>query len=484
MSITVSPFFVVTEGMSDLQLDNEVQSRAVTGLFEIFENMCEGAISVDRNARIVWINEKYRALLGIPEESDVLGREIEQVIPESLMRRVVDSGQPIPVDIMRFQDQHFVVSRLPLHGDSGKLIGAVGFVLYDSLDYLKPLISKFDRLRDRLNAAEKELASARRTRYSLSNVVGNSPRMVDIRSQVRRIASSDSPVLLLGETGTGKEMLAQSIHALSREPSSPFVAVNVAAVPEGLMEAEFFGVAPGAYTGAATNGRPGKFAVANGGTLFLDEIADMPIHLQVKLLRALEENTIEPVGSNDLRRIDVRIIAATSHDIEAKVEAGQFRKDLFYRLNVLQVNIPPLRDRLQDLPQLIEVLLEKIGLRNGMPAKEMDSGALSMLYEYDWPGNVRELQNVLERACVTTDDDVLGPDQVASLLPNLDTRPRSAAVRRTRESNTLAERIADLERAAILDALEKSSGKKALAARMLGISRSTFYKKLEEHNLS
>ncbi len=468
--------------MSQDKFELQVHRRAVDGFFSIFEDMCEGAISVDRDARIVWINEKYRALLGIPEGSEVLGNKVESVIPESLLRHVVETGNPIPVDIMVFEDNHFVVSRLPLLGDSGELIGAVGFVLYDNLDYLKPLISKFDRLQKKLNDVQGELALARRTRYALSHVVGASPPMHELRQQARRFAQSRSPVLLLGETGTGKELLAQSIHALSRRFGAPFVAVNMGAIPENLLESEFFGVAPGAYTGASKRGRPGKFDIADGGTLFLDEIADMPLQIQVKLLRALEEQTFEPVGSNDLRKVDVRIIAATSQDLEAMVDAGTFRKDLYYRLNVLQVRIPPLRERLSDLRQLADVLLEKIAIQNHLPLKEITPEGLGRLFDYSWPGNIRELRNVLERAFVATDEDILDADQIAPFLP----KPHGGNVNRPDEatSGTLAQRIAHLEREAISDALQLASGKKAPAARILGISRSTLYEKMSEYNLS
>jgi len=467
----------------------EVHKRAVESLFDVIENMCEGAVSVDRQARIVWINDKYRSLLDVGEQDDVLGCDIEDVIPESLMRSVIETGQPIPVDIMRFQENYFVVSRLPLHGDSGDVIGAVGFVLYDNLDYLKPLISKFEGLQSRLSSAEKELARTRRTRYGLSHIVGNSTQMVEIRRQARRVAQAQSPVLLLGETGTGKELLAQSIHALSARAEGPFVAVNMGAVPENLLEAEFFGTAPGAYTGADRRGRRGKFELADGGTLFLDEIADMPVQLQVKLLRALEEKVIEPVGSNDLRPVDVRILAATSQDIDAKVKDGTFRKYLYYRLNVLQIEIPPLRERVVDLRSLSEVLLEQIAFSGGGPAKELDASGLLALQEYAWPGNVREMRNVLERAAMDTDETVLTAPAIRKFLPEgqdrIQTEAETAPSRMMPyDIEPLAERVAQVEREAIADALRATSGKKAPAARLLGMSRSTLYEKLEEYGLS
>lgn len=463
---------------------SNIQTRAVESLFEVFEEMCEGAISVDRQSRIVWINEKYRVLLGLGDDEDILGRDIEEVIPESLMRQVVESGTPVPVDIMSFGERHFVVSRLPLYDDASRIIGAVGFVLFDSLDYLEPLISKFESMQTRLTSAEAELAAERRTRHSIANFIGISPQMVEIRRLARRMSQVNSPVLVLGETGTGKELLAQSIHAASQRSNRPFVAVNMAAIPESLLESEFFGVAPGAYTGAERQHREGKFDIANGGTLFLDEIGDMPVALQAKLLRVLEEQCFEPVGSNEVRQIDVRVIAATSQDILAKLESGRFRRDLFYRLNVLPVQIPPLRERLMDLRPIAEVLLEKITQTNGTTVRELDSGALLLLQQHTWPGNVRELRNILERACLVSGAGVLTADVFEQLLPAGTGTSGPAKPRPAQGGHSLPQRVANLEREAIIDALASTAGKKAPAARLLGISRSTLYEKIQEYNLS
>ncbi len=463
---------------------SRIHARAVESLFEVFETMCDGAVSVDRNARIVWINEKYRSLLGVGEGDDVLGRDIETVIPESLMREVVETGKPIPIDIMRFGDRHFVVSRLPLHDARGAVIGAVGFVLYDNLDYLEPLISKFEKLYTRLTSIEAQLAAARRTRYSIANVVGVSQDMVEIRRKARKLAQLTSPVLLLGETGTGKELLAQSIHAASERAQRPFVAVNMAAIPEGLLEAEFFGVAPGAFTGADRRARIGKFELAHGGTLFMDEIGDMPLHLQAKLLRVLEDQVIEPVGSNEVRRVDVRLIAATSRDLATRVDTGDFRKDLYYRLDVLPIRIPPVKDRLVDLRPLAEALLELIAVANNTRVRELDSSAILVMQRHAWPGNVRELRSVLQRACLESDDDVLSGQVFEQLLPAArEPRGRGDEGAGSTEA-TLAHRVANLEREAILDALRRTKGKKAPAARLLGISRSTLYEKIQELGLS
>jgi len=456
---------------------DDIHRQAVQTLFALLDSICEGAMTVDRDARIVWMNEKYAALLGLDDVEAAVGREVEEVIPNSLMRQVVQEGPPILLDIMEFGERSFVVTRLPLRDDSGAVSGAVGFVLYDRPDYLKPLVSKFATLQSELARAHKELARHRRAKYSFSQFVGSSPAAAEVKRQARRAAGLDATVILFGETGTGKELLAHAIHAASARADKPFVGVNVAAIPETLLEAEFFGVAPRAYTGADSKGRPGKLAIADGGTLFLDEVGDMPLSLQVKLLRALQEKEIEAVGSNDVRRIDVRVIAATSHDLERRVAEGAFRADLFYRLNVIPISIPPLRERLSDLPMLAEVMLEQIAVSAGVIPCELAPQALDVLAAHPWPGNVRELRNVLERVSALSDGARLTASDVANVLPG-GGAGKGAALPNVATIRPLGEATADAERSAIRAALHVSGGNKSEAAKLLGISRAKLYDKI------
>jgi len=278
-------------------------------------------------------------------------------------------------------------------------------------------------------------------------------------------------------------LLAHAIHNLSPRANRPFVSVNAAAIPEALLEAELFGAAPGAYTGADRRGRDGKFKLADGGTLFLDEVGDMQLSLQAKLLRVLQEQEIEPLGANRLIRIDVRVIAATSLDLTARVADGRFRADLFYRLNVLELAVPPLRMRLEDLPMLTERIMDDIGIRIGQPV-ELDDGALLALARHSWPGNVRELRNVLERAVMMNESPRLTADQVARALP-LDAVVRCAAKQTASEEvSTLRRVIAEAERRAILAALSATHGNKLAAAQALGISRAALYQKLSALGLA
>ncbi len=450
-----------------------LRQRAMESLFDQFANLCDGVIVVDAEARIVWMNEQYPKKLGIADPAAAIGKPVETVIPNSLMRQVVDGGKPIMLDIMDFDDNSFVVMRLPLRDDGGRVVGAVGMVLFDDARQLAPVVSRYQQLRADLADAQKKLAEARRTKYTFASFVGATPVCAALKQEARRAARTVSPVLILGETGTGKELLAQAIHAASPRAGGPFVAVNIAAVPETLLEAEFFGVAPGAYTGADRHGRDGKFKLADGGTLFLDEIGDMSAALQAKLLRALQEREIEPVGSNRLTPVDVRIIAATSRDLIADVGGGRFRADLYYRLNVVTLNIPPLRERYGDLPALCEFLAENICRQLGLPPQNICAAVVERLWRHDWPGNVRELANVLERAMLMSEGDHLAVADLDRILP----RPRTAQPPPPGPP-TLGQTLADAERNAIRTALQNCGGNKAQAARFLGISRASLYEKI------
>jgi transcriptional regulator with PAS, ATPase and Fis domain len=312
---------------------------------------------------------------------------------------------------------------------------------------------------------------------------------VEVKRQARRAALSSSPVLLLGETGTGKELLAHAIHAASARAARPLVSINIAAVPDTLLEAEFFGVAPGAYTGADRKGRDGKFKLADGGTLFLDEIGDMPSSLQPKLLRALQEGEIEPLGSNKVIPFDARVIAATSRDLGALVREGKFREDLYYRLNVLPIRVPPLRERRADIPALVEVLAEDMALRSGTAPPELGAAAIALLSAQNWRGNIRELRNVMEQAAMRSDsqhievqhlEEVLRESGVERIAPAAVLADFQSAPSPIRVLRPLGEQVAELERQAIEAALATTRGNKLAAARLLGISRAKLYERLED----
>jgi len=476
---------------------------AAQSMFDSFARSAMGMMVVDREHRVVWISEGYKRFLpGLGrDESEFVGRRVEEVVPNSLMAQVIDSGQAIIVDLLTNQAGTFLVSRLPLRDAQGEVIGALGLVLLDHPETtMQPLIGKFSRLQRELDAARSQLAAQRRPKHTIASFIGASPAAIEVKRQARRAAQTDSTVLLLGETGTGKELLAQGIHAASARAARPFIGVNIAAVPDTLLEAEFFGVAPGAYTGAERKGRDGKFKLAEGGTLFLDEIGDMPLALQAKLLRVLQEHEVEPLGSNQVQRIDVRILAATSRDLQGMVAAGTFRADLYYRLNVLPIHLPTLRERLADLEALAEALADDISRRSGLPHKGLSPDGLDHLAAQPWPGNIRELGNVLEQATLMTDDLVLTAAHFA--LPSARSARADAAASPHAQSGPmrdepaplpvvlpesqpspgtlkpLPQAIAELEARSIREALVLTRGNKLAASRLLGISRATLYEKL------
>ncbi|MFN3984095.1 MAG: sigma-54 interaction domain-containing protein [Rhodocyclaceae bacterium] len=457
-----------------------IRSQAMHSLFATLDSLCEGTLVVDANARIVWMNDRYALRFGLTSSVQAIGRDVESVIPNSMMREVVRSGQPILLDILEASGESFVVTRIPLKDDAGTVIGAVGFALFDNVLPLKAFYSRLGRMQQELAQTRKRLAEERRTRYTFSNFIGSSAATMEVKRQARRAATLDAPVLLLGETGTGKELIAQAIHAASPRAGKPFIAVNVAAIPENLLETEFFGAAPGAYTGADRKGRLGKFQLADGGTLFLDEIGDMPPGLQVKLLRALQEQEVEPVGSDRVLKIDVRIIAATSVDLAQKLASGGFRADLYYRLAVLPLTLPPLRERLPDLEMLCEALLEDIARQHGLPQRELDPSALALFRRCRWPGNIRELRNTLEQAAMLTDNPRLTERDFAQILT-------PSPVEAARPATTLRswdDAMTDFERRLISEALAHCGGRVTEAARQLRIGRATLYKKMAALGLS
>ena len=486
---------------------------AARSMFDLFANASEGMILVDKEARVVWINDQYKRFLpalGFDRVQDFVGHPVAAVVQNTQMHQVLESGKSILIDLLTNRAGTFVVSRIPLRDSAGEVIGALGIVLFDHAETsLQPLVGKFTLLQRDLDDARRELASerlmqsgqrqARQSKYTFASFVGTSPAAVEVKRQSRRAAQTSSPVLLLGETGTGKELLAHAIHASSERRRGPFISLNIAAVPDTLLEAEFFGVAPGAYTGADRTGRDGKFKLAEGGTLFLAEIGDMPLALQAKLLRALQEGEIEPLGSNKLIPFDARVIAATSRDLGKLLQQGLFREDLFYRLNVLPIRVPPLRERRDDIPALIEVLGEDIALRSNAHPPELGADVLALLSAQQWRGNIRELRNVLEQAMMRSDSNHIdaaqlrqilresGVAQVDLLLPQVAASAASSSAitgsfsaRLADDSalRPLAEQVAELERRAITAAMASARGNKAAAAKLLGISRAKLYERL------
>jgi len=368
----------------------------------------------------------------------------------------------------------------------GTIETAVAAIKAGATDYLtKPLnldelLHRVHQVREhqRLLVENRELRQALAERHRVEGILGESGRMQEVLSLVRRVAPSDATVLIRGESGTGKELIAKAIHYASPRAEGPLVRVNCAALPETLLESELFGHERGAFTGAVAS-RKGRFELAHGGSLFLDEIGDLPLHLQVKLLRVLQEREIERLGSSRPLPVDVRLLAATHRDLEALVRGGRFRDDLYYRINVVTVALPPLRERREDIPLLVEHFVSAFAAKNGKAIRGLTREARDALLRYDYPGNVRELENVIERAVVLTRDDVIGPEDLPlSLVDPIPETPEGA------DERGLPAAVEGLERRMIRDALARTGGVQTAAAELLGISERVLRYKLRKYGLT
>jgi DNA-binding NtrC family response regulator len=365
----------------------------------------------------------------------------------------------------------------------GTIEDAVAAIKAGATDYLtKPvnldaLLHRLAQVRERqrLVAENRELREALRERHRVEGIVGESGAMQDVLSLVARVAPSDATVLIRGESGTGKELIARAIHHASRRHAGPLVTVNCAALPETLLEAELFGHEKGAFTGASL-ARRGRFETAHGGTLFLDEIGDVPLHLQVKLLRVLQEREVERLGSSRPVPVDVRLLAATHRDLEALVREGRFRDDLYYRINVVTITVPPLRERRDDIPPLLERFLAKVARANGKTIRGLSREARDLLLRYDYPGNVRELENLVERAVVLSRDDVIG-------VGDLPLSVRAAERDDAGTPASLPAAVEGLERRMIDDAMKRADGVQTRAAELLGIGERVLRYKLKKYGL-
>jgi two-component system, NtrC family, response regulator AtoC len=382
-------------------------------------------------------------------------------------------------------------------GDSSKVIEAMRLGAYDYIT--KPLdldetlsilrrAAEQRRLNREVEALRREGSTSESAKETASpdgqfEMLGVSRAMRDIFKQIGRIAATDATLLITGESGTGKELVARAVHQHSARSRRPFIAVNCGALPENLIEAELFGHEKGAFTGAERQ-KKGRFELAHTGTLFLDEVGELSLAAQVKLLRAVETRRFERVGGTESVSVDVRVICATNRDLKREVEEKRFREDLFYRLNVIEVCLPPLRERLADIPQLAESFLERAVSRHALKSKTLSPTALRELLAYSWPGNVRELENMIERAAVTSNSEVVLPEHLFGGSDHATAAAQSQKMDSKLFELPFHSAVAALERELIRRALEAANGNRAEAARLLGINRRLLYSKMEEHQLS
>lgn len=438
---------------------------------EILDTICKKVVIVNKEADIVHISEEYCRFLNV-SLNEIIGKNVTEVIENTRLHKVLQTGYGEYSHIQKINGRNMIATRIPIIKND-KLVGVLGYVNYKDTKEVEDLYNKIFEMERQINNYKSRLKAEVSSKYSLDSIIGESDSILNSKDLAKKSALSDSTVLLLGESGTGKELFAHAIHSLSNRRNKPFITVNCSAIPAELLESELFGYEKGAFTGASKEGKAGKFELANNGTIFLDEIGDMPLFMQAKILRVLQEKEVERIGGSYPIKLNIRIVSATNRDLEKMVKEKSFREDLFYRLNVIKIKVPPLRERNGDIELLayhfLNLLSEKMDKYIGKISKD----AFMLLNRYSWPGNVRELQNVIERSLNMIDDsDELTvkhlPDKIKNDCIIDDVCP-------------LDKQIFKAEKMAIYKALLVCNGNKSLAARKLGISRVTFYDKLKKY---
>jgi PAS domain S-box-containing protein len=456
------------------QLINDLKQRLE--LYElIFDSIHNGAIVTDAEGYVTHFNVPYGRFLGL-DPKEQIGRHCTDVLDNTRMHIVAKTGRSEINRSHRVMGQNMVVQRIPIFKD-GKVVAVFGQVMFKDIRDVHKLAREFSLLESKVRLYEEELSNLRATRYTFDSIIGKSDAIAALKKEARRAAGNRSPVLITGESGTGKELFAQAIHQAGDRKLHPFVRVNCAAIPRDLLESELFGYEKGAFTGARPGGKAGKFELAHQGTMFLDEIGDLPLEMQPKLLRVLEDKEFEHVGGNKIIRSDFRLITASNQRLEEMLTEGRFRKDLYYRLNVVRLHIPPLRERREDIIELSRHLLKQLAQEANLPLPSMDAETRRTLLTYDWPGNVRELSNVLERSLAAMEGDMIRMRDL----------PFHICRRSKGQPGEHAASIRDVqykaEKEAIVYALKSCSNNKAQAARTLGIHRTLLYKKMKKFQI-
>jgi len=433
----------------------------------ILDNVADGIFTVDRQGLVTWFSPSAERITGYKKQ-EVLGKPCRSIFQTELCgsegcpfeRTLQEQGAVTNLEVAILNKEGrqvpVSVSTAPIRDRQGRIFGAV------------------ETFRDlsQLRAHEMET----RERYSFKNIVTNNARMLAILKHFKDLALSDSPILLSGESGTGKELLARAVHELSRRRDGPYIALNCGAIPASLMESELFGYRKGAFTDARHH-KPGRFALAEKGTLFLDEIGDLPLDVQVKLLRVLQGGEFQPLGGTETLRADVRVITATNKDLFSQIQAGRFREDLYYRINVVQIDIPPLRQRRDDIPLLIRHFLKRLNQKRGKAIAGLSPAADEILLRYDFPGNIRELENILEYASIVCKKPHIEPGHLPAYLLRREEAP-AEALRGGAGGETTD--IRSMEREEILRVLKAHRWNRQAAARSLGLSRTTLWRKMQK----
>ncbi|KUO73413.1 MAG: hypothetical protein APF77_09465 [Clostridia bacterium BRH_c25] len=438
--------------------------------FSAFDILTVGILAIDTDCKIIYLNKAYADFLQ-SDPASFIGKDIRDVVHYTKLDHVVKSGIP-EIGVWQRTDKGYLFgNRIPIF-ENGRIVGAIAEMVLKNFEELDVVSQKLRDMEAQIRYLTKELINT-----EINNNVQllfQSDKMRSIVEKVQKIAPLDTTILITGETGSGKEVIADLVYKYSGRQDFPFVKLNCAALPMELVESELFGYEKGAFTGANQNGKVGKFEIANNGVLFLDEISSMPLAIQSKLLRVLQDKEVERLGGNTKKKANVKIIAATNENLEDLVRKQKFREDLFYRLNVIQVNIPPLRERREDIIMLANHFLERYCQRFNKKSKYFTHTAAQLITSYDWPGNVRELKNVMERLAIMCD---------GTLVTQTDIKENTPIYTGAKTIRSLKEQIDQTEKRIITTALEKANGNKAIAAASLGINRTTLYSKLEKYNL-
>lgn len=444
--------------------------------FIISENPHMSALVVDRNGVVIFVNETYLSVLKLPREK-VIGKDIRNITPGTRTIQVLKSGKPALGYDWVVNGHQGIACSIPLM-ENGEIIGAFAYSIFmDIWD---------KKLRDHIIHSlldQEKPAEPFSTRYNFDSLVGSNPDFLNLKCLATNIAGHESiTVLITGESGTGKELFAHAIHDSSSRARHPFVRVNCASIPENLLESELFGYEEGAYTGARRGGKPGKLEIAHRGTVFLDEIGELPFAMQGKLLVFLQEREIERLGSCHPIKVDVRVLAATNRNLEKMVKDNSFREDLYYRLNVVRIEVPPLRQRKGDIPLLAEHILNRLCQRFQIGYKNTPPDVIDLLTSYSWPGNIRELENVLERALIIAD-----MEKCAQLQPRHlhfqtidDSSSEEISTTSLRDLKTM---VGDFEKQIISQVLKETKNDKIEAAKYLGINLSSLYRKAKRYEI-
>ena len=442
--------------------------------FDLIMENVYGLVTIDMDGIVTYINRQVCNFCGIDYEWASSGRHVNEVFPFSKMTETLRTKEPSNMEFYHYNGITSASMRHPLIKD-GEMVGVIEYDVFYDMEMVEAFVNHYIDLDEEIKYYKEAARDYQQTKYSLDNIVGKSVPMLNLKEKIKIVANSNSTVLVTGETGTGKELVAHSIHDASKRRLRNFIKMNAASLPESLAESELFGYTEGAFTGARKGGKKGKFEMANHGTLFIDEINAMPLSLQPKLLRALQEGEIDRVGSAESIPVDVRIIAATNKDLKEMVDRGEFREDLYYRLNVVELEVPPLRERKEDIKELVDLFIEQQNNMLGKQVTGIEDKAIETLKKYDWPGNVRELQNVIEKTMNYAVGNVIRNSELifsmGSQTPTID------KLKDYDSPIEIAKRSA--ERELILETLGKVGGNKSQAARLLKISRPLLYQKME-----